>query len=83
MRSFLRVHMPFARAGVYEMLAYRVSFFFGVSGDILRCFILYFLWSAVFNSSGQVLYQGFTKLDMVLYIFVSFFTGCLADSSCA
>lgn len=81
MGKFLRIHLPFARAGIQETVTYRTNFIFFILGDILNCFILYFLWIAVFNSSGEGAFKGFTMEDMVLYIFISFLTGFLTHSS--
>ncbi len=80
MRKLLKIYKPFTHAGVLLAAQYRVNFVFFVLGDILMCFINFFLWKAVFNSGGAETFMGFSQTDMVVYIFVSFLTSTLAYS---
>jgi len=79
---FLKKYLPFARAGVQSAVAYRTNFFFQIIGHVLGCFIIYFLWQAVFLSSKQQVLEGFTRIDMAMYIFVSFFSRFITDCNC-
>ena len=80
MSKILRIYKPFTHAGLLLAAQYRVNFIFFVLGDILRCFINYFLWHAVFTSGGAQTFMGFSETDMVVYIFISFLTGLIAYS---
>ncbi|GHU83285.1 antibiotic ABC transporter permease [Clostridia bacterium] len=80
MSKFFRIHLPFARAGVQETITYRTNFIFFMLGDLLKCIVAFFLWVAVFDSSGKGVFQGFTMQDMVLYIFITFLTSYLTNS---
>ena len=80
MRKILRIYKPFTHAGFLLAAQYRVNFIFFVFGDIIRCFISYFLWHAVFTSGGNNTFMGFSEVDMTVYIFISFLTGIVAYS---
>ncbi|MBQ7504897.1 MAG: ABC-2 family transporter protein [Ruminococcus sp.] len=80
MRKILRIYKPFTHAGFLLAAQYRVNFIFFIFGDILRCFINYFLWHAVFTSGGAKTFMGFSEHDMVVYIFISFLTGIVSYS---
>ena len=74
MRKILKTYKPFTHAGLLMAAQYRANFFFFILGDILMCFINYFLWHAVYNSGSAESFKGFTEVDMVVYIFISFLT---------
>lgn len=80
MRKILRIYKPFTHAGILLAAQYRVNFVFFILGDILMCFINYFLWKAVFTSGGAETFMGFSEIDMISYIFISFLTSTLAYS---
>ncbi|MDR0914833.1 MAG: ABC-2 family transporter protein [Oscillospiraceae bacterium] len=80
-RRFMRIHMPFARAGLQSTITYRTNFICYVLGDVLNSFIMFFLWVAVYKASGTGIMSGFTETEMILYIFVSFITSYLNHSS--
>ena len=44
MRKIFRIYKPFTHAGILLAAQYRVNFIFFLLGDILMCFINYFLW---------------------------------------
>lgn len=79
-RRFFRIYMPFSSAGIKELLAYRVNFICFLIGEIMSSLVTFFLWKAVFTSSGESTFMGFTMSDMVVYIFLSFLTGYLTYS---
>ncbi len=79
-RRFFRTYIPFSRAGVQELIAYRVNFLCFLIGEIMSAFIMFFVWKAVFNSTGEKAFMGFTMEDMVVYLFISFLTGYLTYS---
>ncbi|MCL2323501.1 MAG: hypothetical protein FWC47_15515 [Oscillospiraceae bacterium] len=82
MNRFLKKYLPFALAGVQSAVVYRTNFFFNIIGNVLGCFITYFLWRAVFLSSNSSVLEGFTQTDMTMYIFVSFFSGFITSCNC-
>ncbi|MCQ4021834.1 MULTISPECIES: ABC-2 family transporter protein [unclassified Ruminococcus] len=80
MRRFLRIYLPFSKAGIQEMMAYRFNFFFHLIGEMLSCFVMYFVWLAVFESSDSSTFMGFSMIDMTVYLFISFTASFLTYS---
>lgn len=76
----LKIYTPFINAGMQEMTTYRANWIFYILGDVLACFVSFFVWEAVFISNGGNAFMGFNKSDMVVYIFLSFLTGQLISS---
>lgn len=67
----LKVYKPFVSAGVQSSMAYRTSFLCFILGESLYCFVMFFIWKAVFMSSGTSTFMGFTMTDMTVYVFLS------------
>lgn len=74
MKRKLRIYKPFINAGLQEATTYRADWFFRILGNILGCFISYFIWKAVFLSGNSETMNGFTMPQMVVYIFLMFLT---------
>ncbi|MBR2715531.1 MAG: ABC-2 family transporter protein [Ruminococcus sp.] len=79
-KKFIRTYKPFTRAGMLESVQYRANFFCFLIGEIMSCFIMFFVWKAVFLSSDSETFMGFTMEDMVVYLFITFLTGYLTYS---
>lgn len=79
-KKFMRTYAPFTRAGMLESVAYRANFFCFLIGEIMSCFIMFFVWKAVFMSSDSETFMGFSMEDMVVYLFITFLTGYLTYS---
>ena len=78
--KLIRKYSPFTRAGIMESVTFRVNFIFFLLGEIMKCFVMFFVWKAVFDSSeGETLY-GFTYDNMVVYLFISFLCGYITYS---
>lgn len=80
-RRQFRVYWPFARSVIQRILSYRLNFFMFIAGGLLRTFIMYYLWKAIFMSSSQSSLAGFTLQEMVVYVFISDITARLVHSS--
>lgn len=80
MRRKLKIYLPFINAGLQEATTYRVNWFFMILGNILGCFVSYFIWNAIFLSGGGGTMNGFTMPQMVVYIFLIFLTSTLISS---
>lgn len=80
MRKFLKTYLPFTRAGIHGATAYRANFIAWFIGDIMYCFVMYYVWRAVFASSGSSTFNGFSMTDMVTFLFVTNLTGYLTES---
>ena len=79
-KKFMRTYTPFTRAGMLESVAYRANFFCFLIGEIMSCFIMFFVWKAVFMSSDSETFMGFSMEVMVVYLFITFLTGYLTYS---
>ncbi len=71
------------KAGIQTLIAYRMNFLGFVIGGLIYCFVMYYLWKAVFQSSGESCFMGFSMVDMTLYLFLSNMTSQLTFSSVA
>lgn len=80
MSKRLKIYTPFIGAGVQEAAVYRTDLFFALLGDVLACFVSYFIWKAVFLSGGGETLHGFTMPQMIVYIFLMFLTSVLIHS---
>jgi len=79
-RRFFKTYSPFTRAGMQELVAYRANFICFFIGEIMSAFVMFFVWKAVFLSSGSETFMGFTMEDMVVYLFISFLTDYMTYS---
>ncbi len=70
-KRFLNTYKGFVRAGVQSSMAYRSSFMCYMAGETLYCFVMFFIWKAVFAASGEGQFMGFTLTDMTVYVFLS------------
>lgn len=85
LKKFFRTYKPFTRAGMLESVQYRANFICFLIGEIMSCFIMFFVWKAVFASSDSETFMGFSMEDMVIYLFITFLTGflCFSDGTYA
>ncbi len=68
----LFIYTPFIKSVLKDNLAYKGTFYLYILCKILCVFITYYLWKAIFLSSNNASLGGFTKIEMVTYIFMSF-----------
>ena len=80
MKKFFKSYLPFTRAGMQTAVTYRVNFLFIVVGCAVQLCVSFFIWSAVFASSNQTDFMGFSRADMITYISIAFLTGFLTYS---
>lgn len=76
----LRMYLPFVNAGLQEAFTYRANWLFYILGDVIGCFVSFFVWEAVFISNGGESFMEFDKGDMIVYIFLTFLTGQIIGS---
>lgn len=70
----LRAYWPFSRGAMQVLMSYKANFFMFVLGGLLKTFVIYYLWKAVYNNSSNSVINGFTISDMMVYIFISSIT---------
>lgn len=76
----VRMYSFFAGSVVQTALTYRANFYLFVLGGLLKAFVAYYLWAAIFNSTVRTSLSGFTLNEMVVYIFMSMITARLLDN---
>lgn len=75
-----RLYWPFSRGVIQTIMSYRINFFMFVFGNMMRTFVLYYLWKAVFISSSTNSLNGFSLNDMIIYLFMSSITAGTINS---
>lgn len=71
MNKWVRRYVPFMKAGIQSLIFYRLSFMGFVLGGLFYCFVMFYLWKAVFDSNGGGVFLGFSMTDMAVYLFLS------------
>ena len=64
----LKKYLTLTRAGIIESLQFRLSAVVMVIGNILYLIIVYFLWKAIYASSGTDVVNGMTFTDTLIYL---------------
>ena len=64
----LKKYLSFTRAGIVEEMQFRASFIIMVVGNLLYLIIVYFLWKAIYASSGSEVVNGMTFEDTLIYL---------------
>ena len=80
MNRLRKSYVPFMKAGIQNLIIYRLNFMGFVIGGLIYCFVMFYLWRAVFASNGGDSFLGFSMTDMVVYLFLSNTTGQLIFS---
>lgn len=74
-------YVPFMKAGIQGLIVYRMNFLGFVIGGLIYCFVMFYLWKAVFDANGGGAFLGFSMTDMVIYLFMANTTSQLVYSS--
>lgn len=64
----LRKYMTLTRAGMMESLHFRASSFVTILGNIIYLIIIYYLWKAIYASTGTELVSGMTFENTMIYL---------------
>lgn len=79
-KKIVNIYKSFVKAGIQNAMAYRVSFIGFVIGESLYCFVMYFIWKAVFAASGDSSFMGFSMTDITVYVFLANLVGFLTGT---
>ena len=79
-KKYLHTYLPFTRAGIQTAMVYRSNFIAWFLGSIVYCLVMYYIWLAVYHSSGEGVMNGFTMNDMTVFLFITALTNYLTDS---
>ena len=83
MKKSIRIYLPFALNELKTMLSYKGSFYLFIFISTFSSFISYFLWMAIYGSTGKPMLGGLTREEMVVYIFMVYVTSSIVMSSIA
>ncbi|MBP3326757.1 MAG: ABC-2 family transporter protein [Coprococcus sp.] len=64
----LRKYFSLTRAGIIESLQFRLATVVMIFGNLLYLIVVYFLWKAIFASSGTDMVNGMTFSDTLIYL---------------
>lgn len=64
----LRKYLALTRAGMMESLNFRLGTFVTILGNMVYLVIIYFLWKAIYASSGTDAVNGMTFEDTMIYL---------------
>ena len=64
----LKKYVSLTRAGILESLQFRLSMLVLCVGNLLYLIVIYFLWKAIYASSGQDSVNGMTFHDTLIYL---------------
>ncbi len=79
-KKYLNTYLPFMRSGIQTAMIYRTNFIAFFFGSIVYCLVMYYIWFAVYSSSGEGMINGFTMTDMTVFLFITALTNFLTDS---
>jgi ABC-2 type transport system permease protein len=72
MKKYFKTYWPFAINEIKSNFSYRGRFYLYILASMFGVFISYYLWMAIYGSSESGVLGGFTKEEMVVYIFMSY-----------
>ncbi len=72
MKRNLRIYWPFALNQIKSNFAYKGRFYLGMLRKFFGMFIYYYLWMAIYASTTSGELGGFTRSEMILYVFMSY-----------
>lgn len=80
MKRLANTYLPFAKCSLQRFITYRANVFMFMLGNIIATFVVYYLWKAIFDNSSEGVINGFTAVEMALYVFMSRITAGLIDN---
>ncbi len=72
MTKFFRVYWTFAANQIKSNFVYKGRFYLYILRKFLGMFIYYYLWMAIYASASSGQLGGFTRSEMILYVFLSY-----------
>lgn len=69
-----RIYKPFAMNELKKTLAYRGGVYLHIISKLIGVFLQYYLWMAVYKNLNTTNMYGFSKCEMIVYVFMLFVT---------
>lgn len=73
----IKKYVPFMKAGFHQASTYKLNLIFIILGNIIGCFVSFYLWKAVFDATDTSSFMGFNMVEMTTYVFISFVTNSI------
>jgi len=67
MKKYLKRYLSLTYTGILEGLTFRVGYLVTILGNVIYLTISYFLWKAIYRSSGGIV-NGMTFQDTLVYV---------------
>ena len=67
----LRRHLALTRAGIMESLQYRLGTAVTLFANLIYLVLVYYLWKAIYASSGTDVVNGMTFTDTMIYLILA------------
>ena len=64
----LKKYLTLTKAGIMEALQFRLGTFVMALGNLLYLIVVYYLWKAIYASSGSDTVNGMTFFDTLIYL---------------
>lgn len=81
LKKQFRIYKPFTKSVIQKLMSYKLSLLGFVLGDIVKVFITFYLWKAIFSNSSSNTINGFSFDDMFVYVFMIAITSKLVLSN--
>lgn len=72
MKKLFRIYWPFTANQIKSNFVYKGRFYLFILRKFLGMFIYYYLWMAIYASASTQQLGGFTRSEMILYVFMSY-----------
>lgn len=77
----LNCYLPFVLNSIKCSMAYRGAFFIRLVSRLFTVLVTFYLWKAIYASSGNSVIRGFSFPEMTAYIAMNFLTGVITGIS--
>lgn len=78
MKQKFKIYAPFAVNELKRQMAYKGAFYLFLLISLFGSFVSYYLWMAIYGSSGTDTMAGMTKNEMIIYIFMVYVASSIA-----
>ncbi|MBQ5559205.1 MAG: ABC-2 family transporter protein [Lachnospiraceae bacterium] len=83
MKKFCKIYLPFASNELKRQMSYKGAFYLFILVSLFGSFINYYLWMAIYGSSGKATIGNLTKNEMVIYVFMVYVTSSIVTITLA
>lgn len=70
----IKMYFHFTIMSIQSSMCYKINFIMNLIGQLLKSFLLFYLWRSLYLNSNNKVMKGFTLNEMFVYIFLSTIT---------